>query len=114
MRRRLHEIQVQARNRCGTCGQHETTRHNGNESAHDPTTWAATPQNTAKGAREIPRKLGPSRARYGYRPRMSLSVAPISSAEVGLKVVLPKWGACERTASWATLDIRVPQELSGR
>jgi len=48
--------------------------------------WSPMPQrqwvgswshHTAKGAREIPRNLSPSRARYGYRPRMSLSVAPI-------------------------------------
>jgi hypothetical protein len=49
LRRRLHEVQVQVRHRCGTCGQHETTRHNGNESAHDPTTWATIPQRQPNG-----------------------------------------------------------------
>ena len=41
LRRRLQE--VQAGHRCGTCGQHEATRHDGNDSAHDriPTTSAA-------------------------------------------------------------------------
>lgn len=33
LRRRLQE--VQAGHRCGTCGQHEATRHEGNDSAHD-------------------------------------------------------------------------------
>ena len=27
--------EIQARHRCGTCGQHEATRHDGNDSAHD-------------------------------------------------------------------------------
>src|SRR5262249_32891722 len=33
LRSRLQE--VQARHRCGTCGQHEATHHDGNDSAHD-------------------------------------------------------------------------------
>ena len=34
LRSGLHEIQ--ARHRCGTCGQREATRNDGNKSAHDP------------------------------------------------------------------------------
>jgi hypothetical protein len=61
LRSRLQEIQ--ARHRCGTCGQHEATRHDGNDSAHDwiPPTGrhrAASPPDTTIEARQGLRNRG--------------------------------------------------------
>ena len=82
LRSRLQEIQ--ARHRCGTCGQHEATRHDGNDSAHDwiPPTGrrsAASPPDhdhrSAAGPAQ-PRVLSP--ACYGLPAlKRPPSVAPI-------------------------------------
>src|SRR5215472_6612544 len=51
LRSRFHEIETQAGHRCRTCGCHEATRRDGNDSAHDPHhlggRGAASPQSTA-------------------------------------------------------------------
>ena len=71
LRRRLEEIQ--ARHRCGTCGEANATRHHGDHSSHDRIPplgrhTAAYPQNATIEARQKPRNSG------SHRPHRMVSV----------------------------------------